>query len=195
VESHPDEVEPDARFTFANERTFLAWSRTALALVVAGLGIVQLLPPFPGVPWGRHVLGVPLIAFGAIVAVAAYREWVRNQRALRHGKPLPVSVLPKLCWRPVIAAAMASRWSWLVRAGTPSRPRAASASRLQAERDREPRFPCQRVHEAVGNTSRAVCPLGAQVRGLSTATTFGWCSRTRPATWSQLRWSRRSRTR
>jgi uncharacterized membrane protein YidH (DUF202 family) len=45
-------TEPDPRFTFANERTFLAWSRTALALVVAGLGIVQLLPPFPRVPAG-----------------------------------------------------------------------------------------------------------------------------------------------
>ena len=89
-------TEPDARFTFANERTFLAWSRTALALIVAGLGIVQLLPPFPKVPWGRHVLGVPLIAFGAIVAIAAYREWVRNQQALRHGRPLPASVLPRL---------------------------------------------------------------------------------------------------
>ena len=43
--------EPDARFTFANERTFLAWSRTAIALVVAGLAAIQLLPPFPGVPW------------------------------------------------------------------------------------------------------------------------------------------------
>jgi putative membrane protein len=98
-------TEPDARFTFANERTFLAWSRTALALIVAGLGIVQLLPPFPGVPWGRHVLGVPLIAFGAVVAVAAYREWTRNQRALRHGKPLPVSVLPKLL--AIVVAVMA----------------------------------------------------------------------------------------
>jgi putative membrane protein len=98
-------TEPDARFTFANERTFLAWSRTALALIVAGLGIVQLLPPFPGVPWGRHVLGVPLIAFGAVVAVAAYREWVRNQRALRHGKPLPASVLPKLL--AIVVAVMA----------------------------------------------------------------------------------------
>ena len=93
---HDEGVEPDARFTFANERTFLAWSRTALALVVAGLGVVQLLPPFPGVPWGRHVLGVPLIAFGAVVAVAAYVEWGRNQRALRHGEPLPPSLLPKL---------------------------------------------------------------------------------------------------
>jgi len=87
-------TEPDPRFTFANERTFLAWSRTALALVVAGLGIVQLLPPFPGVPVGRHLLGVPLIALGAVLAVVAYAEWVRNQRALRRGEPLPVSVMP-----------------------------------------------------------------------------------------------------
>jgi putative membrane protein len=91
-----DGTEPDPRFTFANERTFLAWSRTALALVVAGLGVVQLLPPFPGVPWGRHVLGVPLIVFGAVVAVAAYGEWVRSQQALRRGQPLPRSVMPRL---------------------------------------------------------------------------------------------------
>jgi putative membrane protein len=94
--SPEDGSEPDPRFTFANERTFLAWSRTALALVVAGLGIIQLLPPFPGVPWGRHVLGVPLIVFGAIVAVTAYGEWVRSQRAMRLQQPLPRSVMPRL---------------------------------------------------------------------------------------------------
>ncbi len=97
-EPDPDDdgTEPDPRFTFANERTFLAWSRTALALVVAGLGVVQLLPPFPGVPWGRHVLGVPLIVFGAIVAVTAYGEWARSQRAMRRSQPLPRSVMPRL---------------------------------------------------------------------------------------------------
>jgi putative membrane protein len=89
-------TEPDPRFTFANERTFLAWSRTALALVVAGLAIVQLLPPFPGVPWGRHLLGVPLIVFGAIAAVAAYRQWVANQRSMRLGQPLPRAFMPLL---------------------------------------------------------------------------------------------------
>jgi putative membrane protein len=89
-----DGREPDPRFTFANERTFLAWSRTALALVVAGLGIVQLLPPFPGVPVGRHLLGVPLIVLGAVLAIVAYGEWIRNQRALRRGEPLPRSVMP-----------------------------------------------------------------------------------------------------
>jgi putative membrane protein len=87
-------TEPDPRFSFANERTFLAWSRTALALVVAGLGIVQLLPPFPGVPEGRHLLGVPLIVLGAVLAVVAYAEWVRNQHALRRGEPMPKSNMP-----------------------------------------------------------------------------------------------------
>jgi putative membrane protein len=91
-----DGTEPDARFTFANERTFLAWNRTALALVVAGLAIAQLLPPFPGVPWGRHLLAIPLISLGAILSMAAYRELRRNQRALRLGQPLPHSRLPRI---------------------------------------------------------------------------------------------------
>ena len=96
AETGPAETEPDARFTLANERTFLAWSRTALGLVAAGLGIVQLLPPFPGVPLGRHVVGVPLIVLGAVIAVAAYAEMMRNQRALRRQQPLPRSLLPRL---------------------------------------------------------------------------------------------------
>lgn len=50
-----DEVEPDARFAFANERTSLAWSRTALALVTAGLAIAQLL-------WGPFRVGVTTVA-------------------------------------------------------------------------------------------------------------------------------------
>lgn len=100
----PDQgSEPDARFTFANERTFLAWNRTALALVVAGLAIAQLLPPFPGVPFGRHLLAVPLIALGAIIAVASYLEWRRDQDALRHDQPLPRSSLPR-----VLAASIAA---------------------------------------------------------------------------------------
>jgi len=90
------EREPDARFTFANERTFLAWSRTALALVVGGLAVAQLLPPFPGVPGARHIIGIPLIVLGAAVALLSYAEWQANQRALRRGEPLRRSLLPHL---------------------------------------------------------------------------------------------------
>jgi putative membrane protein len=89
-------VDPDARFTFANERTFLAWTRTALAFVVAGLAVVQLLPPFPGVPWGRRLLGIPLIVVGGVIAVVSYRQWSLSQRALRRGEPIAPSVLPRI---------------------------------------------------------------------------------------------------
>ena len=102
------ESEPDPRFTLANERTFLAWSRTALALVAAGLAIVQLLPPFPGVPYGRHLLGIPLIVLGAVIAVAAYAEMNRNQRAMRRGDPLPRSIVPQLLAGTITAVAAAA---------------------------------------------------------------------------------------
>jgi inner membrane protein YidH len=89
-------TEPDARFTMANERTFLAWSRTSLALVVGGLAVAQLLPPFPKVPWGRSVIATPLILLGAVMAALSYFEWKANQRALRLGNPLSRSQLPRI---------------------------------------------------------------------------------------------------
>jgi putative membrane protein len=64
--------------------------------VAAGLAIVQLLPPFHGIRWGRHAIGIPLILLGAVIAVFSYIEWDANQRALRRGDPLRHSRLPRL---------------------------------------------------------------------------------------------------
>ena len=89
----PDEEEPDVRFTYANERTFLAWNRTALALIATGVAATQLLPKLQ-VDWGRRLLGLPLIALGAIVAAESLRQWRANQRAMRRGDPLPRSRMP-----------------------------------------------------------------------------------------------------
>jgi putative membrane protein len=99
-------TEPDARFTMANERTFLAWSRTSLALVVAGLGIAQLLPPFAGVPWGRSIIATPLILLGATLSVLSYVEWRGNQDALRHGRPLRRTHLPRILAFTITAIAL-----------------------------------------------------------------------------------------
>ncbi len=85
----PDEgEEPDPRFTFANERTFLAWHRTALAFIGGGLAVTQLLPPFD-VTGGRRILGLPLIVLGGLIAFTSYGRWEANQRALRLGQSLP----------------------------------------------------------------------------------------------------------
>jgi putative membrane protein len=90
-----DEEEPDYRFTLANERTFLAWIRTALALIACGVAVVQLVPAF-GFPGVRHLLGVLLTAGGGLLAVLAVRRWQRVQTAMRRGADLPPSRLPVL---------------------------------------------------------------------------------------------------
>jgi putative membrane protein len=92
-EDSTEEHEPDVRFTYANERTFLAWNRTALALVATGVAASQLLPDLH-VSGGRRILGLPLMALGAVVAVTSYLHWKANQRAMRRKQPLPRSPMP-----------------------------------------------------------------------------------------------------
>jgi putative membrane protein len=84
--------EPDYRFTLANERTFLAWVRTSLALAAGGLGAVSLIPDF----FGSHVLGVLLLFLSVATASTAYRRWALNETAMRMALPLPRSHLPLL---------------------------------------------------------------------------------------------------
>ena len=76
--------------------------------MVAGLGIVQLLPPFRGVPWGRRALGIPLIVLGAAVSVISYLEWRQVQAALRSGAPLPRSMLPRILTVTIAGVALLS---------------------------------------------------------------------------------------
>jgi putative membrane protein len=58
--------------------------------------VIQLLPPFHGIRWGRHAIGIPLIVLGGAIAVISYREWMANQRAMRRDEPLPRSWLPAI---------------------------------------------------------------------------------------------------
>jgi putative membrane protein len=95
VTAEPGNQEPDVRFSYANERTFLAWIRTSLGLVTAGLAITQLLPPFD-FPGGRRLIGLPLIALGVVVSLFSFRNWQDNERAMRTGRALPKSMLPRV---------------------------------------------------------------------------------------------------
>ncbi|MFE2147726.1 YidH family protein [Streptomyces sp. NPDC059456] len=83
---------PDYRFSLANERTFLAWIRTSLALVGGGFAVDQFLPDLR---WGVRVgMALALLAVGAACALRAVNHWVRCERAMRRGEDLPLSRFP-----------------------------------------------------------------------------------------------------
>jgi inner membrane protein YidH len=63
-----EESELDYRFTFANERTFLAWQRTALGLLAAAVALVQLVPEL-AIPGSRRLLGVGLAVLATVTSV------------------------------------------------------------------------------------------------------------------------------
>ena len=79
--------EPDARFTLANERTFLAWMRTSLAFTAAGVALEALEVPIPATI--RLICALVLVALGLLVPVQAWFGWATTERAMRCARPLP----------------------------------------------------------------------------------------------------------
>ncbi len=84
-------TEPDARFSLANERTFLAWIRTALALLAGGVALEAL--ELPVEPQWRLAASILLITLGIVAPVQAWVGWARAERALRQRLPLPAPVM------------------------------------------------------------------------------------------------------
>lgn len=96
--------EPDYRFSFANERTFLAWIRTALALIAGGVALEAIDLPMP---LSAHVsLVIVLVSLGIVCAVWAWARWARAERAMRRGEPLPTGVLHVILAVGVMAVAV-----------------------------------------------------------------------------------------
>jgi len=94
--------EPDPRFSMANERTFLAWIRTALALVAVGVGIEALALPIH--PVLRFVAAVAFVLLAVLAAVHAWLSWRANERSLRLGRALSGQVVSLVLAVGVIAA-------------------------------------------------------------------------------------------
>ncbi|MBM7799343.1 putative membrane protein [Microlunatus panaciterrae] len=85
--------EPDPRFSFANERTFLAWIRTALALVAAGVGVAAISQLNHSLTLEVHVASLVLVICGLAAGVGAFTRWARHERAIRLNQALPSSPL------------------------------------------------------------------------------------------------------
>lgn len=87
--------EPDPRFTLANERTFLAWIRTALALLAGGIA-VEAFTADVFLPEVRKTLAITLLVLGMLVSVSACVRWLNVERAMRQRAPLPLPLLVPL---------------------------------------------------------------------------------------------------
>jgi putative membrane protein len=85
--------EPDYRFTLANERTFLAWIRTALALLAASVVIGELFASSEAHGRDLALLAIICTVTATVMSISAFRRWRQVQQAMRRGAPLPAPTL------------------------------------------------------------------------------------------------------
>lgn len=97
--------DPDPRFTLANERTLLAWIRTALALIVAGVAIVAV-GDFIAHRWFADVVAVISFGSGVVLAATALYHWAQVERALRENRPLPSTIAIPIVFGTVVGLAV-----------------------------------------------------------------------------------------
>ena len=102
--------EPDYRFTLANERTFLAWVRTALGLLAGALFVLHLVDR----SLGSILLGLLLCAGAGVATHGGYLRYRAADRAIRAGDPLPTGASTRLLALAVLLAVAAVTVSALV---------------------------------------------------------------------------------
>lgn len=93
--------DPDPRFTLANERTFLAWIRTSLALLAGGIAVEAFTQDIFD-DTARKVLGTSLLVLGGLLAASSAGRWLRIESAMRQKRSLPIPL-----WIPLITAVCA----------------------------------------------------------------------------------------
>jgi putative membrane protein len=89
---YEDGADPDYRFSLANERTFLAWVRTALAILGGAILLHQVQSNIR--PGGISSLaGAGAAVVSGILGAAAYYRWRANEMAMRNAQSLPRTIL------------------------------------------------------------------------------------------------------
>lgn len=92
VPESPADTEPDYRFTLANERTFLAWIRTSLALLAGGVAVEAFMADLLG-PELRKTIAVLLLVLALVIGGGSFFRWLNVERAMRSKTPLPLPLI------------------------------------------------------------------------------------------------------
>lgn len=98
---------PDPRFSLANERTALAWMRTALAIVAGGIALISL-ASLADLPRWTPIIGAVACVGGGATALRAVIGWTHVERSLRLSRPLPAprALVPLAVGVAILAVAM-----------------------------------------------------------------------------------------
>lgn len=99
-------TEPDPRFSLANERTYLAWIRTSLGFLAAGAGVAAAAHIIGGLGIPHRLISLLLLICGLVCATGSFARWVRLERAMRIGTPLPSSAAMPLLTGVLAAVAL-----------------------------------------------------------------------------------------
>ncbi|REE73099.1 putative membrane protein [Rhodococcus wratislaviensis] len=83
--------DPDPRFTLANERTFLAWIRTALGMIAGAVGFETFGPELP--PMIHRLLVTGLLVAAVVITIGCFLRWMGVESAMRRGHSLPAPAL------------------------------------------------------------------------------------------------------
>lgn len=78
--------EPDPRFLLANERTYLAWVRTSLALLAAAAAVTAV--DLPMSLTVQRLMATVLAVIGMASALEGWRSWRRRDAALYANEPI-----------------------------------------------------------------------------------------------------------
>jgi len=99
VDDSRDRLDIDVRFLLANERTLLAWVRTALTLLAGGVALIYVNPElFP--------IGLVLLALGTVAGIIGYRRYEAAERAIRSGRMIGRGQGPALIAAGVVVVAV-----------------------------------------------------------------------------------------
>lgn len=98
----PDTIDPDVRFLLANERTLLAWIRTAVTLQAGGLAVTQLAA---SAVFGR-IFGAIALLLGAWAGAIGYRRFRAAERAIRNQRLPPAGRSPALLIAAIVVLAL-----------------------------------------------------------------------------------------
>ncbi|MDG6110317.1 DUF202 domain-containing protein [Dactylosporangium aurantiacum] len=101
----------DVAVLLANERTLLAWLRTALTLLADGVALIQLT--------GRHrvlsLIGIALFMLGSLTSVAGYLRYRAVRRAVLDGRVPPSGHGPALLTAGIVTVTAAIAVTYVVR--------------------------------------------------------------------------------